>query len=194
MTTYVARLVLCLRHSSVCIRIKMGAACPSILASIRMIGTVFLRAFLVELVLESRNPFLRGQVLVARREDAALCVLRFDAALVELVGSAILLDQLLVMVLDISDDGIEFRLRQAWHRDVDKVEVVAAMQVVKNIQHRNWARGKLWPAAAIDDFDGFGLHGILLPASLRWPFAGINLRDQPIVLIASSVVLVFFRH
>src|SRR4029453_10528999 len=122
------------RHGSDCSRSQIRAPWPSMFASTRMTGPVCPRRTLRQPRLEPRWAFLRRQVLVSLGKYPAPCPLSVDAALVELLNPAISLGRFLAVVVDILKDGVKFVSCQGGHRLVNKVEIVAAMEVVKDVQ------------------------------------------------------------
>src|SRR5689334_19585385 len=102
----------------------MRAPCPSMFASIRMTGTVLLRRKVLPFLLEPGDALGGAQVLLAFRENSAPCVLRLHALFMKLLSPAVFFNQLLMMLLDVGEDGSKFLVRQARHGAVDEFEVV----------------------------------------------------------------------
>lgn len=158
-------------HSGDCIRIQMCAPWPSMFASIRTTGTVFLRQLEFPFFFEAGDALFGGEVVVAFSEDLAAGVLSLDAASVELIDSAVLLVKFVVMFVDVRDNGIELLARLARHGPVDEFEVVAAVKVVEDIHHRQPMPFDLRAAAEIDDAGRLRVHGFGPPTG-RLYFSG----------------------
>lgn len=138
------------------------APCPSMFASIRMTGTVLLHLFFLHFFLEPGHPLFSGQVFLAGRENSAARALRLHAALVELLRLSVFLHQFVVVVVHLGDDGVELGPSEARHGPVNEIEIVPAVKVVKNVQHRDTASGKLRASTSIDDLYGSLVHAFFL--------------------------------
>src|ERR1700746_1700324 len=130
-----------------------NSAWPSRLASTSTLTTVSLR-FLVEppaqLFLQARGSFFHGGGRVnveAQPPRFLICHALLDA----LINTAVFLRQLDVMLVHILDHDVEVLARQAGHGSVDVVEIVATVQIIKNIHHRQAMPFNLRPPAKIDD-------------------------------------------
>src|SRR5260370_18212873 len=123
------------------------------------VTTVFLRQPAAQFFLEARRPYLHGDGFVDLVIEAI--GLLFRAAFPDkLLGAAVFLHQLILVLVYVIDDGFKFRTRQAWHDALDKVEIVPAVKVVKNIQHGQAVALDLRAPAEVDNLDRFGLHRI----------------------------------
>jgi hypothetical protein len=116
-----------------------------------MTGNVGLRRALFQLRLEPGDAFFRAQVLICLGENSAPGALGLSAAVVEFVNPVVSLDQFVPVVVDVFHDGVELFPRQARHRPVNELEVVAAMKVVKDVHHSQPMTFDLWSTALIDD-------------------------------------------
>src|SRR4051812_28605360 len=75
------------------------------------------------------------------------------------------------MVLHVSHHRIELLAGQAGHGAMDEVEVIATVEVVKNIHHGQPVAGDLRAAAVINDGGGL-VHCLLLGRNHRLAMAG----------------------
>jgi hypothetical protein len=129
----------------------------------RLIGLLrLLRQFPLDLLLEPPHAVFGGQVFVTLGKNPAPRALRLNTAFVEIIHPAILLYQCIMVFVDVFDNGIELLAREAGHRPVDEVKVVAAVKVVEHIHYRQSMPFDLWAAAEINDLDFFRVHGIAL--------------------------------
>lgn len=111
---------------------------------------------------EPGDKFFRGQALVTFGKNPAARSLRSDAALVEFLDLAILLHQFSVVCLDVLDHRVELVAREARHGLLDKVEVVAPVQVVEDIHDSQPVPFDLRAAALLDDPNLLRVHVMAL--------------------------------
>src|SRR5437870_3720955 len=125
----------------------MWVPCPSMLASMRTTGTVFLRQFCPQ----PCHALARGQAVFAFGENTTASALRLHSPFVKLFHALVLLQQLVMVLVDVFHHDVELFARQSRHGPVDEVEVIAAVKVVENIHNRQPMTFNLGTAANIDD-------------------------------------------
>lgn len=150
-------------------RIQMRKLWPSMFASARIRGTVFLRQHLSGLCLESGDTLLCATALVGFCENSTSSALRLDAALVKPLYLPVFFNQFFAVFVDIFDNGIELLSRQTRHRFMDKFEIVTAMKIVEDIHDRQPVAFDLRTAAEVNDSNGTGFHGVRAPRLLCLP-------------------------
>jgi hypothetical protein len=154
------------------------------LASTSRVATVFLRQTPVQLLLEPRGPFRNGNGFV----DLVIMTLGLlgrNALLDEFLHPAIFFYQLIMVFDHVFKNGLKFRAGKARQGALDKIKIVTAVNLVKNVHHCQAVAFNLRTPAEIDDAGRFCFHGDNPPAVIYL----VVLSYQNRMFLGNSLVL-----